>query len=101
MTFATVLCIAIIVYMIGFVFQIPAIFYVLINTIINANETSAANPAELLGPGYIIVSTASSLVQYLVYSIMPIGIAFVYFNLNEKKHFTGTYESIQKLGNNE
>ena len=100
MTFATMLCIGLIVYVIGVVFQLPAIFYYIIRTFTIAQEGSAANPGDILGPGFIIINVITSIIQYLVYSITPIGVAFVYFNLNEKQNFTGTYETIHNLGNN-
>lgn len=100
MTFATVLCIGLLVYLVGLVFQIPALIYVIIQTITTVQKGSAADPSEILGTGYIVVAVISSCMQYIIYSITPIGFAFVYFHLNEKKHFTGTYESIQNLGNN-
>ena len=53
-----------------------------------------------MGTGLIIVNVLTSIIQYIVYSISPIGIALIYFNLNEKQHFTGTYETIENLGNN-
>lgn len=100
MTFATVLCIGLLVYLIGLIFQIPAFIYVIVQTITTVQKGSAADPSAMLGTGYIIVAVISSCLQYIIYSITPIGFAFVYFHLNEKKHFTGTYESIQNLGNN-
>lgn len=100
MTFATVLCIGLLIYIIGLVFQIPAFLYVIVKTITSVQQGSAADPTAMLGTGYIIVTTLSSMIQYIVYSITPVGLAFVYFHLNEKKHFTGTYESIRNLGNN-
>ncbi|WP_300436321.1 hypothetical protein [Christiangramia sp.] len=100
-TFATLFCIGLLVYFISLVFQLPAIFYFMIRTFISASEGSASsNVEEMFGPGYIIINAITSIFQYLVYSITPIGAAFVYFNLNEKQHFTGTYETIQNLGNN-
>ncbi len=100
MTFASLLCIALIVYLISLVFQLPAIIFFLFRAFIVASEGSAANPADLLGPGYIFINIFTSTVQYIIYSITPVGVAFVYFNLNEKQNFTGTYETIQNLGNN-
>ncbi len=100
MTFASLLVIGLIVYVIGLVFQLPAIFYFVIKAITTAQQGSAANPREMFGTGYIVISVISSLIQYIVYSITPIGIAFIYFHLNEKKNFTGTYETIENLGNN-
>lgn len=100
MTFASILCIGLIVYVIGIVFQLPAILYYIVRTFTIAQEGSASDPSEILGVGFVVVNVITSTIQYLVYSITPIAIAFVYFNLNEKQHFTGTYETIQNLGNN-
>lgn len=100
MTFATVLCIGLIVYLISFVFQLPALFYFMFRAFVVASEGSSADPSEILGTGYVIINIFTSTIQYIIYSITPIGIAFVYFNLNEKQNFTGTYETIQNLGNN-
>ena len=101
MTFASVFCIGLIVYLISLVFQLPAIFYFLVKAFISASEGSAAtNVQDMFGTGYIIINIFTSILQYIIYSITPIGIAFVYFNLNEKQNFTGTYEAIQNLGNN-
>jgi len=100
-TFASLLCIGLIVYLISLVFQLPAIFYFMFKAFVSASEGSAATSVEdMFGIGYIIINIFTSIIQYLVYSITPIGIAFVYFNLNEKQNYTGTYESIQNLGNN-
>ncbi|TRO66725.1 hypothetical protein [Christiangramia sabulilitoris] len=98
MTFATLLCIGIIVYLISLVFQLPAILYFVFRAFVVATEGTSTS--ELFGPGYIIINVFTSVVQYIIYSITPIGVAFVYFNLNEKQNFTGTYETIQNLGNN-
>lgn len=100
MTFASILCIGLIVYVIGIVFQLPAILYYIVRTFTIAQEGSASDPSEILGVGFVVINVITSTIQYLVYSITPIAIAFVYFNLNEKQHFTGTYETIQNLGNN-
>ena len=100
-TFATMLCIGLIVYLTGLIFQLPVIFFYMIKAFIVASEGSAANVSEIFGPGYIILNVITSVFQYLIYSITPIGLAFVYFNLNEKQNFTGAYETIQNLGNND
>ena len=99
-TFASILCVTIIVYLIGLIFQIPALVYIFVRAFTVASEGSAANPEEMFGTGYVIVNTISSAIQYFVYSIVPIGFAFIYFDLNEKQNFTGTYETIDNLGNN-
>lgn len=101
MTFASLLCISLVVYLIGLVFQLPALIYIFVRAFTAASEGSAAGPEAMFGTGYVIVNTISSAIQYIVYSITPIGIALVYFNLNEQQNFTGTYETIDNLGNNQ
>ena len=100
MTFATLLCIYLVIYVIGLIFQLPALIYIFIRAFTVASESSAAEPQDMFGTGYIIINAISSAIQYIIYSMTVIGVAFVYFHLNEKKNFTGTYETIQNLGNN-
>lgn len=100
-TFASLFCIGVIVYLISLIFQLPAIFYFMFKAFVSASEGSAtANAEGVFGTGYIIINVITSILQYIIYSITPIGVAFVYFNLNEKQNYTGTYETIQNLGNN-
>lgn len=99
-TFATLICIGLLVYLIGLVFQIPAIIYMFFKAFTVVSEGSSSDVHGLFGTGYIVLNVITSTLQYVIYSITPIAVAFVYFNLNEKQNFTGTYETIQNLGNN-
>ncbi|HET8887147.1 MAG TPA: hypothetical protein VFM70_12430 [Salinimicrobium sp.] len=98
MTFVTFLVIMIIVYVISFVFSIPLIIYTLFKGITMVEQGSAANPAEMFDWVYVTLNIITSLFQYLLYIITTIATAFIYFNLKEKKYFTGTYETIEGLG---
>ncbi|WP_026915968.1 hypothetical protein [Christiangramia portivictoriae] len=100
MTFATLLCIYLVIYVIGLIFQLPALIYIFIRAFTVAAESSAAEPQDMFGTGYVIINAISSAIQYIIYSMTVVGVAFVYFHLNEKKNFTGTYETIQNLGKN-
>ncbi|SFN85698.1 hypothetical protein [Salegentibacter flavus] len=100
MSFLTLVFVWIIIYVISLIFQLPLIIYTFVKAFTSVNEGSAADMSEVFDWVYILFSIISSLVQYIFYSIIPIGIAFLYFHLNEKKNFTGTYERIDKLGNN-
>ncbi|HEY9183991.1 MAG TPA: hypothetical protein VIM94_01580 [Salegentibacter sp.] len=100
MSFLTLVFIWIIIYVISLIFQLPLIIYTFVKAFTSVSEGSAADMSEMFDWVYILFSIISSLVQYIFYSIIPIGIAFLYFHLNEKKNFTGTYERIDKLGNN-
>jgi len=96
-TFATLLVFGILVYIIGYIFQLPAVIYTLMGIFAGSREVSAAT-AE---PDwvFVILNVFGSIVNYLLATISVICIAFIYFSLNEKKNFTGTYENIDNLGN--
>ena len=100
MSFLSLVFIWIIIYVISLIFQLPLIIYTFVKAFTSVSEGSAADMSEMFDWVYILFSIISSLVQYIFYSIIPIGVAFLYFHLNEKKNFTGTYERIDKLGNN-
>lgn len=97
-TFITLFVIAILVYIIGLVFQVPLIIYTVIKTLTAVQEGSLANPELFRDWIFISLQIISSVIQYLLSIITIIAIAFIYFNLNEHKHLTGTYETIEKLG---
>ncbi len=98
MTFLTLIVIVILVYIIGLVFQIPLIIYTIIKTFTAVQEGSMANPELFRDWIFIALQILSSVIQYLLSIITIIAIAFIYFNLNEHKNLTGTYETIEKLG---
>lgn len=100
-TFATLLVIWLLVYTISIVFGIPAIVYSLVKTFTAVEEASLANPAEIFDWVYILLNLISTAAQYLLYTITIVSAAFIYYNLNEIKNFSGTYETIDNLGNKE
>jgi hypothetical protein len=93
-----VIVIVVLVYIIGLVFQIPLIIYTIIKTFTAVQEGSMANPELFRDWIFIALQIISSVIQYLLSIITIIAIAFIYFNLNEHKNLTGTYETIEKLG---
>src|SRR5690606_23970310 len=98
MTFLSLFVMALLVYFIGLIFQIPMFIYLMVKMVSVVQEGSAANPEAMFDWVYIVFSVIASIAQYLLYSILIIAIAFIYYDLDEKKHFTGTYETISKLG---
>ncbi len=101
MTFATLFILAIVVGLIGFVFSIPAFIYTFVKTFTAASEGSLTNPSDLFDWVYIALNTFSSAAQFVLYIITAVATVFIYFNLNERKHATGTLEQIDSLGNKE
>ncbi len=99
-TFATLLVAGIVYYLFTLIFQVPATIYSLGNQFMNI-ETISNDPSEMFDIGYIILNVISVIGQYLLYTFMVLTSAFIYFNLNEKKNFTGTIETIESLGKRE
>lgn len=98
-SFITLILIWGIIYITSLIFQVPLIIYTFIKAFTVSQEGSAADMSGMFDWVYISLMVVSSLIQYVLYSIIPIGVSFLYFHLNEKKNFTGAYESIDNLGN--
>ncbi|WBL27095.1 hypothetical protein [Zunongwangia sp. HGR-M22] len=100
MTFGLLIVFGIIMYVINVVFQLPLIIYMLVNMIsgFDAGITTVAENMQSKDPILIILSVLSSIAQYVLYIITPLFTSLLYFHLHEEKNFTGTFESIDKLG---
>ncbi len=99
-TFATIFVVGLLYYFIMIIFQVPQYIYFFIKTFTGAEEISA-DPSQMFDGIYVTLTAISMVFQYLLYSIIVIASAFVYYNLNEKKNFTGTLEQIDSLGNSD
>ena len=98
-TFATMFVVGIIVMVAGYAFSIPTVIYQYAKMGIFSSEIDAENMmGSFIDPVYMILNMVSTLAQVLLNLITIIAGVFIYFNLNEKKNFTGTYERIQNLG---
>ncbi len=98
-TFATLLVIVIIVAIASYAFAVPSMIYQWIKLGIFSGEMDAENMMDVFqDPVYILLNMISTLAQFLLNIISIVAGVFIYFNLNEKKNFTGTYERIKNLG---
>ena len=98
-TFATLLVIAIIVAIASYAFAIPAAIYQWFKMGIFSGEMDAEGMTDLFrDPVYLLLNMIGTIAQFLLNLISVVAGALIYFNLNEKKNFTGTYERIQNLG---
>jgi hypothetical protein len=98
-TFATMIVIVIIVGIANYAFAIPAQIYQFAQMGILSGEVDAESMTTIFqDPVYLLLNMVSTLAQFLLNLISVIAGAFIYFNLNERKNFTGTYERIQSLG---
>lgn len=97
-TFATLLVMTLLVYIMSLVFQFPAIIYFFIKGVTMSQEGNVADPASLFDWVYVVFNVLSTLVQYLLSSILIIATALIYYNLDEQKNFTGAYQTISNIG---
>ncbi|MDT0676234.1 hypothetical protein [Autumnicola musiva] len=100
-TFFTIFVVVLLIYVISFIFQLPLLIYTIIKMFTVFQENSAGDISGVFDWVYMLLSIIASIFQYILYSILPLGLSFVYFNLNEKKNLTGTFESIENLGKHE
>lgn len=100
-TFFSLFVITLLVYIIGMIFQFPLTVYYFIKTLTSSQEGSVANAADMVDWVYIFFNVVSSLFQYLLSVVVIIATAFIFYNLDEEKHATGSYERISNLGSSE
>lgn len=101
-TFGVVFVIGFLVAMLGFVFSIPALIYQLISMGVSFTDE---DPTVILGifedPIYLILNLFTYFGKFLFYSVTLVSSAFIYFDLNEQKNLTGTFEKIESLGSDD
>ncbi|WP_298312029.1 hypothetical protein [uncultured Aquimarina sp.] len=100
-TFATYLIIMILLYIVSLVISIPIIIYTMFKTFTAATEGGMPDLSVFKDWWFILLNTILSGLQYFLIIIIAISSAFIYFNLNERKHHTGTLEQIDSLGKSE
>ena len=99
MTFATLFVVGIIVGITGYAFSLPAVIYQYAKMGIFSGEMDAISMTNsFVDPIYLILNMIGTLAQLLLNIISIVAGALIFFNLNEKKNFTGTFERIQNLG---
>ncbi|PIB25292.1 hypothetical protein [Maribacter sp. 4G9] len=98
-SFATIFVIGIILYIAALAFSLPTVIYQWAKMGILSGEVDAENVFEITtDPVYILFNIIGTVAQFLLNLISIISLALIYFNLNEKKNFTGTFEQIENLG---
>ncbi|NNK77050.1 MAG: hypothetical protein HKP42_13425 [Maribacter sp.] len=98
-TFATLFVVGIIVTIASYAFSLPAVIYQYAKMGIFSGEMDATSMTNsFVDPIYMILNMIGTVAQVLLNLITIIAGALIYFNLNEKKNFTGTFERIQSIG---
>lgn len=100
-TIALILVLGILMYILSIIFSIPAIIYMYAKMGVFSGEIDPSNLGSFNDPFGIFLNVLSTLFQLLLNIVSIVASAFVYFNLNEKRNFTGTFERISNIGNTE
>ncbi|AEM71408.1 hypothetical protein Murru_2370 [Allomuricauda ruestringensis DSM 13258] len=98
MTFVTLFVVYIIVAIATYAFSLPTIIYTWIKMGVFSGEMDAENFNVFNDPIYLLLNILSTLVRFLMNIIFLVSTSLIFFNLNEKKNFTGTFERIESLG---
>ncbi|WP_428742735.1 hypothetical protein [Tenacibaculum sp.] len=97
-TFGVIFVVAILVGVLGYVFQIPAFIYQVIKMSIFIGDDPMIAINVYKDPIYLFLNIVSIAGQLMFYSITLITNVFLYFDINEKKNLTGTIERIDSIG---
>ncbi|MBT8261217.1 MAG: hypothetical protein KJO05_00235 [Bacteroidia bacterium] len=100
-TFATLIVVWVIYYVVLFIFQVPQYIYFFTKEFTVSETYIEGSPVEAFDWIDMALSSFGVIAQYLLQTFLVLASAFIYFNLNEKKNFTGTMETIESLGNRE
>lgn len=98
LSLGTIIVLGILMYILGLVFAVPTAIYSLVKAGISSGEFDPLNATSMVDPIYILLNVLATLFQFLLNIILVVGSALLYFHLNEKKNFTGTYERISNIG---
>ena len=96
-TFATILVMFLLYYFILMIFNIPQYIYFFIKMLTMSSQASP-DPSEMFDWIYISLTAFAAVAQYMLHTVIVICSVFIYYNLNERKNFTGTMESIDAIG---
>lgn len=99
-TFGVLIVVWMLLVILGQAFSIPALIYQMIKmgTMVGSEDPTAVF-SIFKDPIYLALNILSYVFQFILYSIPLISTVFIYYDLNEQKNQTGTFEKIDSLGN--
>jgi len=100
-TFATIFVVGLIVMVASYAFALPISMYTMAKTGIFSGEIDPANLQSMYDPVTMVLNAISNLIQFLLNLISTVAGVFIYFNLNERKNFSGTLDRIKSIGQKE
>ncbi len=98
-TFGVMFVVGLLVGVLGYVFQIPAIIYQFVKMGVGlGNDDPSAVFSLYRDPIYLLLNIVASVGNFMFYAITLITNVFLYFDINEQKNLTGTIEQIDSIG---
>ncbi|KAB1153635.1 hypothetical protein F7018_16335 [Tenacibaculum aiptasiae] len=98
-TLGVVIVVGLLVMVLGYIFQIPAAIYQLIQVGIGIRDQDPTQIFNIfMDPIFLILTIVAYIGRFFFYSITLITNVFIYFDINEQKNLTGTIEKIDGLG---
>lgn len=98
MSFLSLLLVGLLWYIASIVLSLPLMIYMWIKMFTVMQEGSFSDPSDMFDGVTIALTLVASSIQYILYMVVPIGAAFIYFNLNERMNQTGSLEKIDTIG---
>ena len=99
-TFGVLIVVWFLTFILGQAFSIPALIYQMIEM---GTMVESEDPIGIFSifkdPIYLALNIGSYIFQFILYAIPLISTVFIYFDLNEQKNHSGTYELIDSIGN--
>lgn len=96
-----VVVIAILYYVITLAFSIPSTIYSYLKLGVFSDSIDPGSISYSVDPVFMIINIISTFFSVFLNLIPITAGVFLYFHLNEKRNFTGTYERISNIGNTE
>ena len=98
-TFGVLFVVGILVYILSLSFSIPSIIYNFIKIGTSLDEGDPTTVFSIFkDPIYVALYIFGYIGQFILQSVTIIATVFLYYDLNEQKNFTGTFEKIESLG---
>lgn len=97
-TFGTLIVVSIVFSLIGYIFSIPSLIYTMASPFIYEPESSTDIFIIFRDPVFLLLSVISMIGRIIISIISIIGISLIYFDLEEKKNFTGINRKIEDIG---
>ncbi len=98
-TFGCLIVVGILVTIIGYIFSIPAVIYQLIQ---GMSLIGSDDPTEIISmfsdPIYSFLNVVVAVGQFFLHAVTLISTVLIYFDINEQKNASGTYDQIDGLG---